>query len=284
MKHNSRLLTIQDISCVGQCSLTVALPIISAFGTECAILPTAVLSTHTAGFKGYTCKDLTQEIPSIINHWQTENINFNLIYTGYLCGKEQINLVKDIVSKLKTKNGLFIVDPVMADHGKFYPGFDANFANEMAKLCGMAQVIIPNITEACFLTGHEYKENYDKEYIEKLLEKLGALGSEKVILTGVSFEKDKLGVAVYDTNTQETFYYFQTLIAHNFHGTGDVYSSCVAGGLSIGLSIEESSSLAVDFTVDAMKKSYDERNEHWYGVYFERSLSYLCERISAFNK
>ena len=284
MKNNQRLLTIQDISCVGQCSLTVALPIISAFGTECAILPTAVLSTHTAGFKGYTCKDLTDEIPSIINHWESEKIAFNLIYTGYLCGKEQITLVKDIVNRLKTENGLFVVDPVMADHGKFYPGFGPEFASEMAKLCASAQVIIPNITEACFLTGHEYKESYDKEYIEHLLEKLGSLGAEKVILTGVSFEKGKLGIAVYDSNAGDTFYYFQDAIPHNFHGTGDVYSSCVAGGLSIGLSIEEASSLAVDFTVDAMKKSYDERETHWYGVYFERALSYLCERVGSLKK
>lgn len=283
MKETQRLLTMQDISCVGQCSLTVALPIISAFGTECSILPTAVLSTHTAGFKGYTCKDLSSDIPDIINHWESEGLNFNIIYTGYLCGKEQIALVKQLVNKVKRQNGLLVVDPVMADHGKFYPGFDQNFANEMASLCSIAQVIIPNITEACFLTGCEYKESYDKAYIECLLEKLGDLGAEKVLLTGVSFEKDKLGVAVYDSKSGDTFYYFNNRIPHNFHGTGDVYSSCVAGGLSIGMQIEEASSLAVDFTVDAMKKSYDERATHWYGVYFERSLPFLCERVSEYK-
>ncbi|MBQ7408903.1 MAG: pyridoxamine kinase [Clostridia bacterium] len=279
--NNNRLLTIQDISCVGQCSLTVALPIISAFGTECAILPTAVLSTHTAGFKGYTLRDLTEDIPAIVNHWESEKIYFNIIYTGYLCGKKQIELVGDIVNRLKTKNGLFVVDPVMADNGKFYPGFDQDFANEMAKLCSKDDVIIPNITEACFLTGVEYKESgYQKDYVEELLEKLAALGAKQVVLTGVSFSSDKLGIAVYNPQTGDIFYYFKNKIPHNFHGTGDVYSSSLSGGLSIGMSVEQAASLAVDFTVEAMNLSYDDRKEHWYGVSFERALPYLCNAIN----
>ena len=278
---NIRVLTIQDISCVGQCSLTVALPIISTFGTECAILPTAVLSTHTAGFKGYTCKDLTDEIPLISAHWKKENIAFDYIYTGYLCGSTQIELVQEIVAKNKTSNGSFIVDPVMADHGKFYPGFDSNFAIKMKELCSIADVIIPNITEACFLTDEEYRESgYDKAYIEGLLEKLSALGAKKIVLTGVSFEKGKLGVAVRDNSEDEIFYYFSDEIPHNFHGTGDVYSSSLVGALSIGKDIYESASIAVDFTVEAMKLSFDERFTHWYGVRFEKALPYLCNIIT----
>lgn len=279
-KTTKRLLTIQDISCVGQCSLTVALPIISAFGTECAILPTAVLSTHTAGFKGYTCMSLTNEFPAIISHWKSESINFDLIYTGYLCGASQIQMVKDIKNQLLKKDGLLIVDPVMADNGKFYTGFDSEFASEMATLCAQADVIIPNLTEACFLTQTEYiAEGYDKEYIEQLTEKLCDLGAKKVILTGVSFEKNKLGVAVRDAETGDIFYYFNNRIDHNFHGTGDVYSSTVAGALSIGLTIEQAASLAVDYTVEVMKLSYDERLTHWYGVRFEKGIAFLCESI-----
>ncbi len=277
---NTRLLTIQDISCVGQCSLTVALPVISAFGTECAILPTAVLSTHTAGFSGYTCKDLTDEMPLILNHWQKEKIDFDIIYTGYLCGSTQISLVKDIVANTKKPGGLFIVDPVMADHGKFYPGFDANFALKMKELCSDADVIIPNITEASFLVDMEYKaEAYTRDYIEELLDRLLAIGSKKVILTGVSFEKDKLGVAVKEKG-KKTFYYFNDKIPHNFHGTGDVYSSAVAGALSIGKTLEESAMIAVDFTVKAMQESYEERHSHWYGVRFERAIPYLNDIIN----
>lgn len=283
--REERLLTVQDISCVGQCSLTVALPVISAFGTECAILPTAVLSTHTAGFKGYTCRNLTDDIPNVMNHWVSEKLDFGIIYTGYLCGEQQIQLVKSLNDNVKKQNGLLVVDPVMADHGKFYPGFDQNFANSMASLCAISDVIIPNITEACFLTGMEYKSSgYSKEYIQELLEKLGNIGAKKVLLTGVSFEEDKLGIAVYDSSNQETFYYFQTKIPHNFHGTGDLYSSCVAGGLSIGMGIEQAASLAVDVTVEAMKLSYEERHSHWYGVRFERAIPYLCQRVEEFKK
>ena len=279
---NARLLTIQDISCVGQCSLTVALPVISAFGTECAILPTAVLSTHTAGFSGYTCKDLTDEIPAILSHWQKEKIDFDLIYTGYLCGAAQIDLVKEIVSKTKKEKGLFVVDPVMADHGKFYPGFDAGFASRMKDLCSLADVVIPNITEASFLVGVEYiAEGYTQDYVENILDKLLDTGAKSVLLTGVSFDKDRVGVAV-KVKGGKTFYYFNDRIPHNFHGTGDVYSSAVAGALSIGKTLEESASIAVDFTVKAMKESYAERHTHWYGVRFEKAIPYLSEIIKRF--
>ena len=277
---NARLLTIQDISCVGQCSLTVALPVISAFGTECAILPTAVLSTHTAGFSGYTCKDLTDEMPLILNHWKKEKIDFDIIYTGYLCGPVQISLVRDIVANTKKANGLFIVDPVMADHGKFYPGFDESFALKMKEICADADVIIPNITEASLLVGMEYKAGgYSKDYIEELLDRLLSLGCKNVLLTGVSFDESKLGVAVKCVGGS-TFYYFNDRIPHNFHGTGDVYSSAVAGALSIGKTLEESAMIAVDFTVKAMRESYEERHSHWYGVRFERAIPYLNDILN----
>ena len=280
---NARILTIQDISCVGQCSLTVALPVISAFGTECSILPTAVLSTHTAGFSGYTCKDLTDEIPAILQHWVKEKIDFDLIYTGYLCGATQIDLVKDIVLKTKTKNGLFVVDPVMADHGKFYPGFDVEFALKMKNLCSLADVIIPNITEASFLVGAEYiAEGYTQDYIEDILDRLLDTGAKSVVLTGVTFDKDKLGIAV-KTKGSKTFYYFNDKIPHNFHGTGDVYSSAVVGALSIGRNLEESACIAVDFTVKAMKESYEERYTHWYGVRFEKAIPYLSEIVKGYS-
>lgn len=279
-----RLLTIQDISCVGQCSLTVALPVISACGTECCVFPTGVLSTHTAGFTGYTFRNLTEDFSPVLNHWKKENIGFDYIYTGYLCGADQIAYVKKTL-ELLNKDGLFIVDPVMADNGVFYKGFDSDFAKEMGKLCGVADVIIPNITEACFLTGVEYRpDGYDKDYIEDLLAKLCSLGAKNVVLTGVSFQKDKIGVAVTKNGLDEVFYYFRERIDHNFHGTGDIYSSSLAGGLSIGMTIEEAASLAVDFTVECMHLSYADREKHWYGVKFEKALPYLTQRITDYCK
>jgi pyridoxine kinase len=171
-----RLLTIQDISCVGQCSLTVALPVISACGIETAVLPSAVLSTHTAGFSGYTFTDLTEDMPAISKHWEKENLKFDAIYTGYLGSAKQIEYVKNIF-KVNGKDGcLKIVDPAMADNGNLYPGFDMAFVEEMKSLCAEADYVLPNLTEACFLTGTEYKTEYDKEYIDSIIEKLKALG------------------------------------------------------------------------------------------------------------
>lgn len=279
-QNQKRLLTIQDISCVGQCSATVALPIVSCFKIECSVLPTAVLSTHTAGFSGYTCLSLTDEMPKILRHWEKENLYFDAFYTGYLCGDEQIENVKNIVLSRKKDNSIFIVDPVMADNGKFYPGFDAAFAKKMKELCSMANVIIPNITEACLLTETEIKlSGYDKKYIEKLMSSLKQTGAKNIILTGVCFDDENLGVAVSGENSEEIFYYFNKRIPHNFHGTGDVYSSCVAGAITSGRSIEQSAALAVDFTVEAMKRTYDVRNEHWYGVCFEKALPFLINQI-----
>ena len=177
-----KILTIQDISCVGQCSLTVAFPIISAFGVETCILPSAVLSTHTYGFSGYTFRDLTDDIPAIIKHWQKENISFNAIYTGYIGNKKQIDYILEMNEKLSAKDSLLIVDPAMADYGKLYYGFDLAFVEEMKKLVKNADYVLPNITESAFLLGEEYIEkNHTKEYIEKLCVGLYNLGAKKAL-------------------------------------------------------------------------------------------------------
>ena len=274
-----RILTVQDISCVGQCSLTVALPIISACGIEAAILPSAVLSTHTAGFKDFTCLSLTEEFPKIINHWQKENITFDGVYTGYVLG-EQIDHIIEICTKLN--KGVKIIDPVMADHGKFYYGFDQSFAQKMCKLCQKADVILPNLTEAAFLLDEEpMLEGYDKAYIEGLLSRLvKKLKVKKVVLTGVSFEKSKLGVAVYSSQTSEVAYYFTKRIERNFHGTGDIYSSAFVGAYLSGVSLYDSASIAADFTVKAMEFTIDYADIHPYGVYFEQVLPYLIGKIN----
>ena len=171
-----RVVTIQDISCLGKCSLTVALPIISALGVEAAIIPTAVLSTHTM-FKNFTCKDLTDQIEPISAHWQSEGLGFDAVYTGYLASFEQIDLVKKFFADFKTEDNFTFVDPAMADNGKLYPAFDEKFAKKMASLCAVADVIVPNITEACFMTGSEYRTDYDEAYIKDLLLNLHALGA-----------------------------------------------------------------------------------------------------------
>jgi pyridoxine kinase len=264
-----RVLTIQDVSCVGQCSLTVALPIISACGVETAVLPSAVLSTHTGGFKGYTFRDLTEDMPKIREHWEKENIKFDAVYTGYLGSAKQIAYVKDIVKSTLVPGGALIVDPAMADNGALYPGFDQAFAHEMGTLCAGADIILPNITEACFLTGTEYREEYDEEYVSGLAGKLAGLGAKAVVLTGVGYRPGYTGVAVYENGRPS--YYEHRRLPRGGHGTGDVYASAFVGALMNGRTIYQAAKIAADYTVECIEKTQDDEN-HWYGVKFETAI------------
>lgn len=273
-----RVVTIQDISCFGKCSLTVALPIISAMGIEACCIPTAVLSTHTGGFTGYTYRDLTSDIPEISKHWQSLDVAFDAVYTGYLGSFEQIKIVSDFFDKFKTENNLIIVDPVMGDKGKLYAGFTEEFAAEMRKLCAKADVILPNMTEAALLLGEEYIESgYDEEYIRQMLIRLSALGSKIVVLTGVSFDNKSQGVMSYNSETGEFSLYFRENIPGYFHSTGDVFSSTLSGALAKGFCMADAVKIAVDFTVDCIKNTLGSQKEHWYGVKFEECLPKLIK-------
>ena len=271
-----RVASIQDISCLGRCSLTVALPVISAMGVECAFVPTAVLSTHTI-FKNYTCVDLTDQILPIAAHWKNEGIHFDAIYTGYLASKEQITDVLRFFDEMKAEDTLLFVDPAMADHGKLYPAFGPDFPAEMAKVVARADVTVPNMTEACLLTGSEYREEYDEAYVRELLRKLTALGAKKAILTGVSFEEGKLGVMGYDGH--EYFSYFNEKAPMSYHGTGDIFSATVVGSLMRGLTLEQALQMAVDYTLQCIRVTRSDPNATWYGVEFERAIPMLCERL-----
>ena len=271
-----RIVTIQDISCLGKCSLTVALPIISAMGVEAAIIPTAVLSTHTM-FKGFTCKDLDDQIVPITDHWKEQNIKFDGIYTGYLASESQIQTVMSVIEKLKD-NTAVIVDPAMADNGKLYPAFNEVFPKEMAKLCGIADIILPNITEACFMTGTEYKEKYDENYIFDLVKKLSQLGCKKIILKGVVMH-GSYGVLIYDCAENSYKTYFHERIPVGYHGTGDVFSSAFVGAMMGGKSIEESVKIAADYVVECIRITAEREGSNWYGVDFETAIPFLVDRI-----
>ena len=275
-----RILTIQDISCVGKCSLTVALPIISAFGVEAAILPTAVLSTHTA-FSGFTFRDLTEDIEPIYNHWINEKIGFKAIYTGYLGSFKQIDLVSDIFDKFKTDNNFILVDPVMADNGKLYTGFDKDFAKHMSNLCALADIIVPNLTEASFMLDIPYvADGYSEDYIKEVLVKLTDLGCKTAILTGVNFGDGKLGVYGYNKAENKYFSYFNTHLPKSFHGTGDVFASALCGALARGKDIEHALKIAVDFTVESIKNTIKNNDANWYGVEFEKAIPQLVNEIN----
>ncbi len=273
-----RLLTIQDISCVGQCSLTVALPIISACGIETAILPSAVLSTHTAGFTGYTFRDLTDDMPDICNHWEKEGIKFQSVYTGYLGSTKQIEYVKKIYNATKSETAKLIVDPAMADNGKLYPGFAEEFVEEMTSLCAAADYIIPNITEATMMCGMEFKTEHTREYIDEIISRLKAKGIKNIILTGVSYKAGMTGVVVYENDTYE--YYEHEFLPNSCHGTGDIYASAFVGALTRGKSAYESAKIAADFTVECIKATAKEDN-HWYGAKFETELGKLIEMLNS---
>lgn len=275
---DKRILTIQDISCVGQCSMTVALPIISACGIETAILPSAVLSSHTGGFTRPFFRDLSGDMPDIIGHWKREGIRFDAVYTGYLGSIGQIGYVKKIMDDVLAPGGLRIVDPAMADNGKLYHGFTEEFARRMGSLCGIADITMPNITEACLMTGTPYDEGpRDEAYVEDLLDKVSALGAKCVLLKGISYEPGRLGVAI--RRGGKTSYYFHEKMSRNFHGTGDCFASAFTGALMQGWTVDEAAAIAADFSVECIRKTIGD-DSHWYGVKFEKALPGLMERVN----
>lgn len=271
-----RILTIQDISCVGQCSLTVALPILSACGLETAIIPSAVLSTHSVGFRDFTFRDLTEDIPAIEHHWQQEGIRFQAVYTGYLGSARQIEMVQDICRNLLVPGGKKIVDPAMADRGELYPVFDMDFVQEMKKLVGKGDIVLPNITEASLLTDTEYREEYDEEYICGLVDGIHRLGAGTVVLTGVSYDAQSTGVLVSEQGKQT--YYRHELLDRGCHGTGDVYASSFVGAYMHGKTVPEAARIAADYTLACIKNTLDDP-DHWYGVKFEPVLGELIDAL-----
>lgn len=275
-----RVLSIQDISCTGRCSLTVALPILSAAGLETAILPTAVLSTHTGGFSGYTFCDLTDQIKPIEKHWETFERGFDAIQTGYLA-PAQVDLMIDLVSRFKKKDTLVLVDPAMADSGKMYPGFGMDFARKMAGLASKADIVVPNFTEACFLLGREYVKNPTRAQAEDVLKGLAALGPSKCLISGLSFEEGKVGVLSYDRK-EDSFDYFATKdIPGYFHGAGDIFAAGLLAGLENDLSLPLAARLAHDLVHSSIIATLeDEEKDVRFGLHFEKALPGFIEELN----
>ena len=279
-----KIVTIQDISCFGKCSITVALPIISAMGIECAIIPTSVLSTHTGGFEGFTFRDLSEDIPKIKDHWKKYGLEFDAIYTGYLGSRQQIDYVIDFCKDFKKDGSLLFVDPAMGDKGRLYTGFDSDFPSYMAKLCAMADIVVPNLTEASFMLGLEYTESYDEEYIHSVLKALCKMGAKKAILTGVSYDKATQGAVLYDSETDLFYSYFNENIPTSFHGTGDTFASVYIAALTHFGDERVALEIAVDFTVECIRATLPEKDTHSYGTNFENRISYLLELMKKHEK
>lgn len=273
-----RVAAIHDISCFGKCSLTVALPIISAAGIECAGIPTAVLSTHTGGFSGYTFRDLTEDIMPVANHWKKEGLTFDAVYTGYLGSVEQIDLVCQAVDTFGTDDTLLIVDPVMADHGRLYGGFPDNFPKEMVRLCAKADIITPNITEAAFMTDMPYVEApHTEEYINGLLTGLRKITGGKIVLTGVSFNTGEIGAACLDGDNLE--YIFTPKVDAAYHGTGDIFTSTLTCGILRGKALKESALIAAKYTAGCIRRTKEKHPEVQYGVNFEAEIPNLLKLL-----
>ena len=269
-----RVLTIQDISCLGKCSLTIALPVISALGSETVILPTAVLSTHTM-FSNFTCKDLSDQIEPIAEHWKKENVHFDSIYTGYLGTVEQIDQVRALIQDFRDDNTLVFIDPVMADNGKLYPAFDMDYVRKNTELCSIADIIVPNITEAAFMTGMEYREEYDESYIKEMLRRLNEFGAGISVLTGVSLEPGMTGIMGYDRNSGEYFTYQRERVDAVYHGTGDLFSSSCVGEIMKGMDWRDAMRIAADYTARTIEVTMQNPEKPWYGVDFEATLPEL---------
>jgi len=269
-----RLLAIHDISCVGKCSLTVALPIISSAGIECSVLPTAVLSTHTGEFKNFTFRDLTEDLIPIAHHWKEENIQFDGFYSGYLGSLLQIDMVINIIDMFRTPETLILVDPVMADNGKLYSRFTKDHVKGMVKLCSHADVIIPNRTEAAFMLNQDYQDRPMTETeVKNILQSLATLGAKQIILTGVYFNEDDLGVACFDSRTGSIDIVMDKRIDGMYHGTGDVFGSLLMGALMRGLSLSEAARIAVTFTCKAIALTAKDKTHPRLGVRFESILN-----------
>ena len=271
-----RVLTVQDISCLGKCSLTIALPVLSVLGSETVILPTAVLSTHTM-FKGFTCKDLSDQIEPIKQHWLKEGITFDAIYTGYLGLIAQIDQMKELFRDFRREGMFVFVDPVMADNGRLYAAFDMAYAEKNKELCAEADIIVPNITEAALMTGMDYRETYDESYILALLSGLRELGAKLSVITGVSLEKGKIGAMGIDRETGETWCYQNCRIDASYHGTGDLFASTFVGELLRGKDWKNAMRIAADYTAHTIETTLKNPKEPWYGVDFETTLPDLLK-------
>jgi pyridoxine kinase len=282
MDRQKRVLAIHDISCVGRCSLTVALPILSCGGLDTGVLPTAILSTHTGGFHGYTYRDLTEDIQPVTAHWKSLGLCFDALYSGFLGSYDQIDLVARLMEEFHGENTLRMVDPVMADNGRLYATYTTEMAQGMHKLCRKADIITPNMTEACILLGIPYKqEGFSRMETEDMLLALSELGPRQVVFTGVTLGEDQLGTASYDAHTEEITYAFESRYPGIYHGTGDIFASTLLCCLLNGKSLAESARLAVKFTHRCIKHTVESKQELRYGVRFEAALPYLMELLGA---
>ena len=273
-----KVVTIQDISCFGKCSATVALPIISAMGVECAVIPTAVLSTHTGGFTGYTFRDLTDDIPAVTAHWKKEGLRFDGLYTGYLGSPEQAAMIGQFIDEIEP--AYVFIDPAMADNGKLYAGFGEEIIGAMKSLCDRADLIVPNLTEATLMLGEEYRApgTYDEAYIHDILRRLAEGGAKIAAVTGVNYDGARQGIVAYHRETGEFEEYFHENLPVSYHGTGDLFASTLFGAIMREKPLAEALRIAATNVLNAIRATMDDP-AYRYSVKFELVVPQLLAML-----
>lgn len=275
-----KILTIQDISCTGRCSITVALPILSACGIETAIVPTSILSTHTGGFVGYHHIDLTDHMTEILEHWKTLDLHFDAIYVGFLANAAQVENTLYLIEELRSEDTLIYVDPAMADEGELYSLLPGDFPSAMRRLCEIADVFVPNMTESFLLLGEEYKDGpYSANEISDMVRRLGEINHKKVVMTGVFTDEKKIGAACYDYEQDWYHSHSDSKMPGIYYGTGDVYMSTLIGALMNGHTLSKAMDIACTFVVDCIKRNIAEKSDYRYGVDFENGIGTLLKLI-----
>lgn len=269
-----RIAAIHDLSCFGKCSLTVALPVISCLGVECAVVPTAMLTGHFASLPQVSVLDLTERMTELSDHWQAGGVTFDGIFSGYLSSPAQAQQVEKFVRRFRGEDTIFIADPAMADRGKLYRGFGMEQVSAMARLCSRADVVLPNVTEACLMLGKPYAEHQNRQQVEQLLRGMAELGAKQVVITGVSLREDRVGIACYDG--QQTAFFDRTRVPGHYNGTGDLFASVLAAHLVRGTAFLQAAKTAMDFTGHVIAETAKNPHHRSYGVDFEQHLGLLC--------
>ena len=275
MQNLKRAVAIQDISCFGKCSLTVALPLLSVVGVETSVIPTALLSTHTGGLGKPSYMDLADAMQKISDHWKGNNLSFDAIYSGYLGSEKQVEIVSDFIDSFKTEKSVVLVDPAMADNGKLYSGVTKELAEKMAQLCCKADIIVPNFTEAAIMLGEEYVSapyelGYAEELAKRLFEKTGAM----VVLTGLDIGDGNVGALIYNGHAHSVF---APKTEGHYHGTGDIFAAVLLGAYLNGKSLEDSAKIAVEFTANSIYRTKQQGTDPRFGVNFEGEIPKLIK-------
>ena len=275
-----RVAAIHDMSGFGRCSLTVAIPILSAMGIQCCPLPTAFLSTHTGGFEGFTFLDMTDELPKVAAHWKSLGLEFQAVYSGFLGSERQIAIVEDFLREFRGADTAAVIDPVMGDHGEVYQTYTPAMCAGMARLAELADVITPNLTEAALLLGVPYDALPAGEAgCREVVERLSLDGRRSVVLTGASTAPELTGAMCFDARTGQTEAVQTQRVPQEFHGTGDVFASVLTGALVQGASLPDAVRQAVDFVRACAERTARAGIPMREGVEFEPLLRLLTPPV-----